>query len=595
MSPSPPPSDSAPNSKFSRIILIAGGLSIVLLLAAGFRGVPAPPEWLSHLCISIAVVAIVHLLDRYVFIGETREELARLSATIVGDVSGGTDRALKTLTVDLNRSVSERSEQLLSETKTSLNDILTSQSTSLKTLQRAGIRNVYASRGEASMAIANALRSSSTTEIRILGISLNDFCRGDQPTLHVAWQELKRRISDNSPLDGGRKLRIRMLLVDPESAGAHLRSYAESRGHETDPGRLETDVRSTAVALHTLQQQSTNPPVSFECKLYRLAPTMFLCHMDDVCFMQPYHFWTERIYDTPIPTLEYDARVAAGAYQMHDELRQHFDLIWEHASVGLTDFLNKACVGTDRGVGELGLVNVFTRRDEAAVRILQLLEGAKKKVLIQGISLKSFFTGGSRLTTQVLDLIAKAQVEIQVLILDPESEQAMYRGYRERLLQPQGRATSFSEYRQSGQHTKSRLFSETFDTITGIDSWIQDLVTSNPQWVGKVGVRLYASAPACFMLAVDDRVLVEPYNYGKIGVRREGVAAPTTLGTDMPLFEYCASPSELYRDSADPLREPYELQLDHFRFAFEHATPIQLGKVSLPPSARPPLRIRAPA
>jgi hypothetical protein len=83
------------------------------------------------------------------------------------------------------------------------------------------------------------------------------------------------------------------------------------------------------------------------------------------------------------------------------------------------------------------------------------------------------------------------------------------------------------------------------------------------------------------MLMVDDRVLLEPYNYGKIGVRPEGVAAPTTLGTDMPLMEYAKSPVPLYQSDADPLRSPYGLLYDHFEFAFATGKPIGLLKTGV--------------
>jgi hypothetical protein len=583
-------SDSGP--RYSRLVLTAGGLAILLLTVAGIRDITLP-EWLSHLCISVAVVAIVHLLDRYVFVGETRDELGRLSHKIVTDVSKGTDAALGKLTTDLNSSVTERMERLLDDTRTSLNDILTSQSESLKAMARGGIRKLYASRGDASPAIAAALKHSSTGEIRILGISLNDFIRGDQPTLHAAWQDLKGFVMANQPVEPKRQLKIKLLLIDPDCAGATLRSYAESLGRDTEPGRLETDVRSAATALAALQAAAAKVHVSFECKLYRLAPTMFLCHIDEACFVQQYHFWTERLHETPIPVIEYDAHPPPGSYRMHHELRQHFDLIWDRASVDLVDFVKNACAGTEKAAGELGLDSVFTNRDQAAARMLCLLEGARKRVLIQGISLKSFFTGVSKvIPPKVLDLIAKADVEMQVLVLDPECHQAVYRSYRERLLQPQGRVTDFAAYKSSGQHQKSRLVTDTLDTLTSIDSWIQDLVSNNQKWRGKLDVRLYDSAPTCFMLAVDDRVLVEPYNYGKIGVRQQGVAAPTTLGTDMPLFEYRKSPSELYKGIADPLRNPYELLVDHFTFAFANAKTHQLGSLAMAPAIElPPLSV----
>jgi hypothetical protein len=87
---------------------------------------------------------------------------------------------------------------------------------------------------------------------------------------------------------------------------------------------------------------------------------------------------------------------------------------------------------------------------------------------------------------------------------------------------------------------------------------------------------MYRSAPVCFMLASDQRVLVEPYNYGKIGNKQEGAAAPMVLGSDMPVMEFGCEPATIYRESYDRLRLPYSLYLDHFEYVFKQATPISL-------------------
>jgi hypothetical protein len=169
----------------SVVILTAAALALVLLLVIGIRSLHVP-EWLTHLCVSVIVVAIVHLLDRYVFITETRDELSEMGNHIVQNVEKGSGKALEDLTATLTKTVMDRSSDLLSQTKRSLNEILTHQSSTLRALEQSGILNVYASRRSASQAIAAALRSESTKEIRLLGISLNDFFRGDEKELHAA-------------------------------------------------------------------------------------------------------------------------------------------------------------------------------------------------------------------------------------------------------------------------------------------------------------------------------------------------------------------------------------------------------------------------
>src|SRR6185437_14632752 len=102
----------------------------------------------------------------------------------------------------------------------------------------------------------------------------------------------------------------RILLIDPMCLGARLRSAAESR-NSVMVGRLEHDVSDAANALAELKRMVENnraEDVSLEVKLYRLPPTMFLCHTEETAFVQQYHFWTKRLSDTPVPVIEYRAR-----------------------------------------------------------------------------------------------------------------------------------------------------------------------------------------------------------------------------------------------------------------------------------------------
>ncbi|HEY6293122.1 MAG TPA: hypothetical protein VI455_16345 [Terriglobia bacterium] len=575
---------------FSRLITAASILALVLLAGAGIRRIELPP-WFSELLVSIIVVTIVHLLDRYVFMNETRSELEEMSGRIVRDVSGKTDNAFRQSTIELSRSLGDRSAQLLSETKASLNDILTQQSSSLEAMQSSCIRSVYASRREAARAIADALENPRNTDVRILGISLNDFLLGGEPALNEAWQVLRRYIEGDAQLPKGHQgLRIRVLIIDPTGLGAQLRSYAETQRDQTVVGRLDNDVQIAAQALQRLErlagQNVNDTKVSFQCRLYRLAPIMFLCHVDEVCFVEQYHFWTKRLNETPIPVLQYERQAAANSssYPMHEELGEHFDLIWDFSgkdpdresqevSISVSDYLDHAAVGIDQGAGDFGLVNIFASSNDAGTRMSWLLKNAKKRVLVQGISLKSFFTGG-KLADRMFELIAAGTVDVKALIIDPDCEQATYRSYRERLLQPQGRGISYDEYKQSNKHQESRLVIDTRATIDNIKGWVSDLAAhkqDNNPWKCNLEVRLYDSAPVCFMLAADDHVLVEPYNYGKLGSKRGGWGAPRTLGTDMPLFEFRSEPSVLYEKRSDPLRRPFELQVDHFEFAFSVA------------------------
>lgn len=82
--------------------------------------------------------------------------------------------------------------------------------------------------------------------------------------------------------------------------------------------------------------------------------------------------------------------------------------------------------------------------------------------------------------------------------------------------------------------------------------------------------RLYRTAPSCFILIVDDRVLVEQYHFGKAvppESRVEDQETPPILGKDMALVEYARTSSALVE--VDESRHPCDLLEDHFRFVWE--------------------------
>jgi hypothetical protein len=202
-----------------------------------------------------------------------------------------------------------------------------------------------------------------------------------------------------------------------------------------------------------------------------------------------------------------------------------------------------------------------------------------------GISLRSFFdmTNSELARTFRDEVLRKPNCSVRVLCLDPDSEQAKFRSYREALLR--GDTLSFKNYlKDKDRHSESTLFRHTSDTLKLIADLLSresrekekspgeneevsdDRLRDLAQHVGDVKCQLqawkYSCAPACFMLRVDDKILFEPYSYGKLDRK----AATPTLGGDMPVFEF-----HRYHKIPDLFdsvknRSPWELLDDHFRF-----------------------------
>ncbi|MCC6612893.1 MAG: toll/interleukin-1 receptor domain-containing protein [Anaerolineae bacterium] len=445
----------------------------------------------------------------------------------------------------------------------------------LQGFKQRGITQIYASRKDAEQDIAADLVRDDVTRINIIGISLNDFTDGQNGILHDAWRKVRSYIKGDS-----RPLEIRILLTHPESLGSHLRARAEEREQPgpLDQSRLKRHVLETVTEIKYLREEAEKlavsnhrrPRVTLECKLYFGAPILFLCQTDTVSYVQQYYYWRGRQDNPGAPILKCVKAANPGIdHGMHTELEAHFDWIWNNdiASITAEAWLDAHVVGIESGAYSTGMVNffnnfdsqvdVYTDQNQARSRIQYLMENAETRLWIMGISLHSFFNQqpSNDLLLTINALAERGKADIRILMIDPESEQARYRSYRESLFRLD-EDIGLDEFAKS-HYEAQRLFQDTRTTIETIKR------LSNKY--AKVNGKLYSSAPACFILMVDDSVIVEQYIYGINGIR--GVV-PRILGRQMPVMEYRRVPPEIFR--FDPERAAYILLEDHFEFVWDH-------------------------
>ena len=613
------------------LILIGFGLLVIHFLLLSQQ----PETLLSYLILEIGTALLL---------GGLTTGLVRLFIVRYYDQFKGETQ--KFLEEDVTKSLTEIQGDITEQT-----EYLVSASASLEAMRGSGISQIYASRAVASKDIAQDLTHPNVSEIRVIGISLNDFVRADQ-SLNRAWTVVEGYIrGERSVSNVKHQLDIKALIIDPQCLGGQLRSQAEGRYPKARAGRLYSEVMSTAKHLAKLEriakENCDHTCVSFEFRLCRSAPILFLCSTDTVSYVQQYYFWASRYADVPNPVVKYHGLSgSARSHSLHDEMRDHFDWIWDKASISSHDFLEGKSIGVDRGISQTGAINVFNDPGEARKRFLWLLKHAKSRLYIQGISLHSFFDYGN-LFQAIARLVDRGDIDIKVLLLDPDSEQACYRSFREHLfLDP---TMTFNDFRSDpALHRNSRLYRDTQTTIDNINNAIirkaylfsvgldfvgeldtgqlsaqlrqqflehgealasQAQVTveqAGSEWTivdaGKkyliltksenqtltvyskandnFQMRLYSSAPACFMLMVDDSVLVEQYHYGKILPQGDQGDFPVILGKDMPLLEYTRTPSDLFDTDPfgiDPLRNPYKLLENHFAFIFEKCARLLQG------------------
>jgi len=384
-------------------------------------------------------------------------------------------------------------------------------------------------------------------------------------------------------MGGPRKLDIQILITDPNCFGARLRSKAESREGQVLPGQLKGDASDIATIMQEMEKAAIlncgTTGVTFKCRLYRLPPILFLFLVDSACYVEQYHFWSKRKAGTPIPVTKYrmiDEPAEKINYLMHHEMENHFDWVWEHASISLAESLEQVAIGVEDGLKVACAANVYTDPKVSLKRMLYLLNNAKTEVAIQGISLRSFCQAGETgdLWLALMKLIQGGKVKIRMLFMDPVCKQAKFRSYREvRLKEP---SLTWEQYDNNARfHEHSPLYEDTDRAIRTLAREVRGVVMSPPKgWKLNLKAARYESAPHCFLLRVDDSILIEQYHYGKILGSETSI-----LGKEMPVIEFTKGTpdSKLYPEyPTENRREPFRLLDDHFTFAWELASEIDL-------------------
>jgi hypothetical protein len=539
-----------------RIVL---GTTIILLIGLALIGISFAPwfpsvnkSWLAYsiraLGSGLLVTALAGLLIQ-LFVERYRQQLSR----------GLTQFLEQDVTDDLHDIRTHIGRQT---------DALVQGSSTLEAIRQAGVGGVWQSRGGALEAMKRDLEASDLQSICIMGISLNDFLRSDQhQSLHSVWKLV------SSYLKGERKaprseLNVRVLVIDPNCSGALLRSFGEAREDDDLAGRLDEDVTATARRLTDLKadvaaRAKDNPEtrVTFDFRLYRVAPTVFMVSTDKAAYMQPYYFWSKRQFEASMPVMRFETRYGLEA------MTEHFELLWKFASVDGESWLKAHEIGLDRGSYESGMVNLFTDHRKGYNRLCWLIEHAKKHVYILGISLKSFFERGA-LFAAVQQAIADPDIDLRILLLNPDGVQAKYRSFREHQFADHcdEQYRHYEEYiRNQECHQQSTLAQDTRASIRHIQA-IQRRGTPS-----HFELRLYDASPSCFIMIADDHALVEQYHYGKyVPSGRNGLlGTPPILGKDMALVEFARIREENPLVDLAGARSSFDLILDHFNFVFD--------------------------
>jgi hypothetical protein len=520
------------------------GLMLITLIIPLLKAAPTSllTQVIQQIGIALFVTSIISIVVANL-IDNTRNQLENQVATFLQEV----------VTTRLDRIQNNAQIQTKEQTE---NLIATSKS--LQAMGVAGISRMYEKREDAIDNIRQDLANLNLSRIDLIGISLNDFVR-DSGVFHEIWKVIAAyaRGERELPKPGG-KLDIRILIVDPNCHGAYLRSSGEQRDSSAVVlhSRLAKDIDFTVDSLLELEEvvnkMGGTARISFAFRLYQLPPMFFLLRTDISSYVQPYYFWRTRDPIRPTSLVRY---TDVGEFLLHSGMNDHFEWIWKKASISSSEYLEQYQLGVDKGLHQSGVINVFDNAVDAKKRILWLIRNPQNhRLYIQGFSLRSYFDGDDVLYWAIKQAVERDDVDIKVLLINPNSDQAIYRSFREYLLEKPGDTLTFEEFKKD-KYKGAQLYRETERSVR----WIRRIASPTNKFLFK----WYDSAPFCFMLMVDNSVLVEQYHYGKVGPS-EG---STILGKDMALFEYACTSIDLY-DINKPL-QTYQLMENHFNFVFD--------------------------
>lgn len=535
---------------------------------------------IGELCLTVALVLFVHILDHMY------------------------------LSRDSMQLIHEEFEPVSRDAQNSL-DRLAAASLSFAAMRSSGITQVYSGRSskETRLDMARELTARDVKEIRLIGVSLNDFVLDSNNPLYLAFEKISKSLKGEGDPDGQGPAMpelkdVKVLLVDPYSYGAQERYRAETELPDAPRTRMQHDVEMVAKKL--LELKKSVAPGRFDCRIYRTAPQLFLAWTNRCCYVQQYYYWSSRVAESTVPAMRFqppeaDVATRDGEFEppkinMHSQMEGHFNWIWDHATVSVEEFLHDHIIGCDMGMSQADAVNVFMvpkggmsstgLKVSAKDRIISLLDSVVvdkndagvNEVELLGISLHSFFDEkNDEIRPALQRVLGKPNVTVKVICLDPESPQAGIRAYREEKLRDDpdmkevNRADLTRFGSEEGAPKSSQLYRDTHDTLVALERLLVDKI----QVKCKLQAWKYSCAPSCFMLRVNGRALFEPYTYGKLDLSDKS----PTLGGDMPIFEFQAPPQ------APPGKKPFELfdriqhrnpvglLKDHFRF---------ISKISIP-------------
>lgn len=410
---------------------------------------------------------------------------------------------------------------------------------SLDTMITVGIIAIYKSRRDAKKAISNELKNEGNNTLKLLGISLRDFLKGDN-LFYEEWKEIKARLKrEMSSKENGSTLKIQFLLIDPCCEQAIYRAESEEPRRTTHRDRnLFREItylsESLSELLGELSEISSGKKLSLEVKLYNSSPNCNLMLSDNFAFVEQYHYREEITYGY-MPVMQYNINSQVGK-----EMVGHFNFVWKNARY-IKSYINERNIGTAEAIKDSEILNTYLNRDMLTERLEYIIENVPGDIVVMGISLSSYINPGSILMSR-LWMEEQLKRKVRILLINPLSQQAKFRAAKES-------NHPYKEY-TFDIHADHRLYNDTMDSVREINR----LTKLKSSIEGKV----FSSSPSCFIFLNEESVFIEQYHYGQIEEAKK--LKETVLSRVVPVIEY----------SKESI--VYSLMKDHIHYVWEECS-----------------------
>lgn len=413
-----------------------------------------------------------------------------------------------------------------------------------ESLEKSGIKNIYPTREAVRDELRQIVEDKRVKTVYIMGISLREFLTG-QGNMHAVWSKIRHQLADEQRmgLAPERRLRVRLLLLDPASGEGYFRYKIEDPiavGNPVDIYKGLQEIR------HTLQVYDGKEQKFFQARLYEHCPFSFMFLTETGVFVEQYFYRVNGGVEALLPVIEYSRE--SLQYEM---LKESLEAVWKHAHA------EPVQVGTAVPVEEARIRNIY-RADKRVEQGRHQIERVKKNgnptvdiLNITGSFYVNDYDAAKALRTFAAQKPAGRGGTIRFALLNPVCQQAIFRAVADGCqTEDIGRVLSGYDWRA---HEHSKLYTRVRETLRELLDWIKK--------GHSVELRLYSCSTASALLITSESAFVGQYIYG----RSRSLQVENRLQSEYPMVEFA-------RGSTDAGEDGIELEIldSSFKIIWEY-------------------------